>query len=277
VINEPHIYRHSPVQIILLVMTMLVLLGFVALMALSMADYSALVFFIFSVGACIFMSYSMTQKAILSEDGISTQTILEKESLRWGEISRVSGGGYGIELHNFDDDVMVAPSPQLSGYVEIVEWIGLKRPDLFDPLNHSEMKKGWRGIVSLALIVMFVAGMFVVLGIAFINMPQAPVILLLPMVLFALIFAIFFRKALFQPQSLIIDGKFLWVKSLLKENTLSAEEIASIDLSFSQNKVGKSYFILLTQTDGRKISISGLEPNLPVVYLVLKNWHKKNA
>jgi hypothetical protein len=81
----------------------------------------------------------------------------------------------------------------------------------------------------------------------------------------------------FQPQSLTLEGKSLRVKYLFKEKTLLADEIASVDLRFTQNKNGKNYFVQLTQTNKKKMRISGLSLGLPIVYLTLKNWHTKNV
>jgi hypothetical protein len=79
------------------------------------------------------------------------------------------------------------------------------------------------------------------------------------------------------PQSLTLEGKSLRVKYLFKEKTLLADEIESVDLRFSQSRNGKSYFILITQKDKKSLRISGLGLGLPIIYLTLKNWHKKNA
>lgn len=40
---------------------------------------------------------------------------------------------------------------------------------------------------------------------------------------------------------------------------------------------GKKYFVLLTQTNKKSLRISGLNIGQPIVYLVLKNWHKKQS
>ena len=80
---------------------------------------------------------SFIPKTIISENKISTQTLLGTETLRWSEIARISGSGDFIKLHNFKDDVTVTPSPQIPGYEEVVEWIGGKRPDLFNPQEYE--------------------------------------------------------------------------------------------------------------------------------------------
>jgi hypothetical protein len=83
-------------------------------------------------------------------------------------------------------------------------------------------------------------------------------------------------KTLFQVRTLAIEGKSLRMKYLFNEKTLLADEIVSIDMRYTQTRNGKNYFVQLTQTNKKKIRISGLNPSLPIVYLVLKNWHRKN-
>jgi hypothetical protein len=276
-INEPRIYRRSPVQFIL-VMGLLVIFGITILRTLPRSDYIVLIpFAVILVIAFLSALYTMIQKTTISDDGISTQTFLGEKSLRWGEISRVSGRGYGIKLHNFDGDVTVAPSSQLPGYEEVVEWIGVKRPDLFSPMEYGEMKRSVSILVLLAVFVVFLVGTLLVAGILFFYNKEssAP---LFPMVFVILtIVILFFVVSFFQPQSLTLDGKSLRLKYLSSEKTLLTDEIESVDFRFSQSRNGKSYFILITQKDKKSLRISGLGPGLPIVYLVLKNWHTKNS
>jgi hypothetical protein len=79
------------------------------------------------------------------------------------------------------------------------------------------------------------------------------------------------------PQSLMLEGKSLFVKYLFSEKKLLADEIASVELRFTQTRNGKNYFVLLAQTNKKSLRILGLKPSLPIAYLVLKNWHKMNS
>jgi hypothetical protein len=269
-INEPRTYRHSPIQLILVV----VLLGVFSIIFLTTASqigYIFLIPFALFLGI-IFLTtlYSLTQKTILSDDGISVQTIFGEKSLRWSEISRVSGRGYAIKLHNFDGDVTVAPSPQLPGYEEVVEWIGIKRPDLFNPLEYGEMSKGWASTISLPVIGLFIIGV----GLFIFTQANDTFV---PFAIFFIIGAIIIGSTFALPQSLTMDGKSLLLKYLLNQKTLLADEIQSIELKHQSTRNGKNYFMVISLVNRKNIRIAGLNPNLPVNYLVLKNWHKKNS
>ena len=163
----------------------------------------------------------------------------------------------------------ISPSPQLPGYPEVVEWIGLKRSDLFNPQEYSEMAKSW-----LNTILMPVMGLLII-GIGFFAYTQASDILF-PFLIFGIIGLIFIGTPLVSAQAVAIQGSSIVIGYLFNQKTLPADEIASIDLRFTQTRNGKNYFIAINLVNRKTIRVSGLNPNLPVVYLVLRNWHKKN-
>ena len=276
-INEPRIYRRSPVQFIL-VMGLLVIFGITILRTLPRSDYIVLIpFAVILVIAFLSALYTMIQKTTISDDGISTQTFLGEKSLRWGEISRISGRGHGIKLHNFDGDMTVAPSSQLPGYEEVVEWIGVKRPDLFNPLEHAEMKRGWHVLSLLVMFFVFSVAALLASGILPFTESQTQTPVFMPLFIIIVIAVVFFGITLSLPQSLTIEGRSIVVKYLFREKTLLADEIESVDFRYTQSRNGKNYFILLTRKDKKTMRISGLGLGLPIVYLVLKNWHGKNS
>lgn len=275
--NGPRVYRRSPIQSIL-VMGLLVVFSISILTTFPRDAYIFLILFALMIGAAFVSAlYSMTQKTTISEDGISAQTILGEKSLNWGEVSRVSGRGQNIKLHNFDGDVTVAPASQLPGYEEVVEWIGIKRPDLFNPQEYEEMKRGWQSLTVLVAFLVFTVSAFTAGGITYFSESGTTTVVFMPLLMIIFVALVFFGMSLFQIQSLTLEGRSLRVKYLFKENTLMADEIAVVDLRYSQNRNGKNYFVQLTQKNKKKIKISGLNPSLPIVYLTLKNWHRKNT
>ncbi|MBI5822460.1 MAG: hypothetical protein HZB18_00375 [Chloroflexi bacterium] len=267
-LNEPRTYRHSPFQLVMLFLVFgaLAVGLFVSwgdgdyISMLPIAVVFALVF--------LFSLFSVTVKTMISDDEISTQNILGAKSLKWSEVNRVSGRGYAIKLHNMDGDVTVAPSPQLAGYEEVVGFIGAKRPDLFSPQEYGEMSKNWNGYILLAVVALFT------LGIGFFLLTQSSEGFI-PLIFF-LIIALFIAYVTFSlPKSLNMDGNTLFIKYFFSEKSLRANEIASISLNHTQTRNGKNYFVRIDLTNKKYIRISGVGPNLPVVFLVLRNWHGK--
>ncbi len=270
--NEPRTYRHSPIRLGLIILVFGVLsIGLLA--TIGWTDYLIL---IPSAGlfGIIFLAilYSMTTKITISDNEISIQTILGTKSLTWGEINRVSGRGSAIKLHNFDGDMTVAPSQQLPGYEEIVEWIGIKRPDLFNPQEYSEITKDWINGILLPLFGLIVIGFGVFLMFQ-LNTTDS----FFPVFIFFIIGIVILVTSFSAPQSLTIDGKSLLVKYLLNQKTLLAGDVQSIELKHQSTRNGKVYFIMLNLIGKKSMRISGLSPSLPIVYLTLKQWHKKNT
>jgi len=271
-INEPRTYRHSPVQLGLVVL-IFGILGVGLLTSLRWADYLILIpFAAFYEIVFLTMLYSLTTKTTISDNEISTQTLLGTKSLGWNEIDHVSGRGSAIKLNNSGGDVTVPVSPQLPGYEEIVEWIGNKRPDLFNPQNHGEMTRNWALWIFFPLIGLIVVGMG-----AFLMFQLDTDSGIFPFLIFFMIGIFIIVISFLSPQSLTMDGKSLLIKYLFNEKTVLADEILSVDLKYQRSRNGKRYYILLNLVNGKTLRISGLRPNLAVVYLTLKNWHKKNT
>ena len=98
-----------------------------------------------------------------------------------------------------------------------------------------------------------------------------------PFIIFFMIGVVIIGSTFAMPQSLTLEGKSLLIKYPLNQKILLADEIQSVELKNQSTRNGKSYFILINSVNKNSIRIAGLNPNLPVNYLVLKNWHKKNS
>ena len=277
--NEPRIYKHSfALTVIILVMLVLIFAalsfggdwnGVTSLIALS----------IFVLIITIFV-VTMTQKTIISDDEISSQSLFGIKTLHWSEITRVSGRGDSIKLHNFDGDVTVAPSPGLPRYEEVIEIIGNKRPDLFNPREYDELKSGsfflLAGLSFLVLFLSMIAGV----GYFLYSSPDTArlgSVIFAPLIVLFIVMVVFAGTIVFRPRSLTLDGKSMTIKYLFREKTLLADEIRSVQFAYQQSRNGNIFFVLLHLVNRKSLRLSGLNPNLPVVYLVLKNWHQQNG
>lgn len=277
--NEPRIYKHSfALTVIILVMLVLIFAalsfggdwnGVTSLIALS----------IFVLIITIFV-VTMTQKTIISDDEISSQSLFGIKTLHWSEITRVSGRGDSIKLHNFDGDVTVAPSPGLPRYEEVIEIIGNKRPDLFNPREYDELKSGsFFLLAGLAFLVLFLS-MIAGVGYFLYSSPDTArlgSVIFAPLIVLFIVMVVFAGTIVFRPRSLTLDGKSMTIKYLFREKTLLADEIRSVQFAYQQSRNGKIFFVLLHLVNRKSLRLSGLNPNLPVVYLVLKNWHQQNS
>lgn len=277
--NEPRVYKHSPIQFIILIVVM----GFVFVAMFFNLDWNT-PSILFPISLIILIAVAglvaATQKTILSDDEISSQSLFGMKTLRWSEITRVSGRGYVIKLHNFDGDVTVAPSPNLPRYEEVIEIIGNKRPDLFNPREYDELKSGsFFLLAGLAFLVLFLS-MIAGVGYFLYSSPDTArlgSVIFAPLIVLFIVMVVFAGTIAFRPRSLTLDGKSMTIKYLFREKTLLADEIRSVQFAYQQSRNGKIFFVLLHLVNRKSLRLSGLNPNLPVVYLVLKNWHQQNG
>lgn len=277
--NEPRVYKHSPIQFIILIVVM----GFVFAAMFFNLDWNT-PSILFPISLIILIAVAglvaATQKTILSDDEISSQSLFGMKTLRWSEITRVSGRGYVIKLHNFDGDVTVAPSPNLPRYEEVIEIIGNKRPDLFNPREYDELKSGsFFLLAGLAFLVLFLS-MIAGVGYFLYSSPDTArlgSVIFAPLIVLFIVMVVFAGTIAFRPRSLTLDGKSMTIKYLFREKTLLADEIRSVQFAYQQSRNGKIFFVLLHLVNRKSLRLSGLNPNLPVVYLVLKNWHQQNG
>lgn len=271
--NEPRVYKNSSATFIVIVLFFLILVGFVSfgLNSNSILDMTPFIIIALVIFTAIFVVNS--SRVVISEDEITVRNLLGSKTLRWTEIGRAYGRGYGIKLRSRDEDVTLAPSSQLSGYEEIVETIGRKRPDLFSPREYGEMRRGLSSYLGALLLVLFLAGITAGFLIEFNFTPEA----LAFFGVFAFIILVLLSTFLASPQSVILDGRTLQLKYLMSEKTLSADDITSVQLAFTRTRNGKQYYIVLYLSNRKNVRISGLGVSLPVAYLVLKNWQKENS
>lgn len=266
--NEPRVYKNSPATLILIIVLFIILLASITVSAvfdpvimILMCGFGVLVFLI--------LFLSVTSKAIVSEDEITAQNILGARTLRWTEITGVSGRGSGIKLHN--EDTTVSINPQLPGYEEIIEIIGQKRADLFSSQEFSEMRRGlgsYLGFFILAL-------MFIGIGLFYFTIADFSSDSLISILGIGLFMLVFLWMFLASPQSVTIENNNLQIKYFLSEKNFTADEISSVFFTYTRTRNGKRYYVSLNSKDGKNIRFSGLNIGLPVAYLVLKNWHKK--
>jgi hypothetical protein len=269
--SEPRVYQHSPFWFILILAVFSVMGIGIFATAMQGGLFLAIPFGLFFLLVLLISIVSITSKATLSETGISTRNLFGTKTLAWTEIHSVSGWGVGIKLHNLDGDITVSPHQSLPGYEEIIEEIGLKRPDLFNPQGSVEFTRNWFIRFIFPLISLATLGA----GIYFLTQDLSDGIILL--IFFGVISAVFFYAAFASPQSIIVQGRSLLLKYAFNERTLTADEIRSVSLQYYRTRNGKRYFVQIDQTNGKIIKLSGINPSLPIMYLTLKNWHKRSG
>ncbi len=268
-LDEPRTYRHSESE--LRTQVFLGVLGIAMLGGVAWFETQYLPLVALGAVGIMFSAWRAGRlKTVISEDAISTQGIFGEKSLRWNQISRASGRNNEIKLIDRDGDVTLSPSIELPGYEEIIEIIGAKRPDLFSASRHPVFKKNMEYAVILPLVALLPIG----LG-AFIWQ-QADEFGAIPFLIFLVIGLAVLAFSFTAPQQARIEGGSLRIKYLWREKTFSAAEIQSVELTHQNSRNSKNYYVRLKQSNQTAPKLFGLAPSMPVVYLVLKQWHEKS-
>ena len=269
-LNEPQTYRYSFFRLVLLIV-LLLLLGIVPFIVLGDSNFIYVLFSFGVIGLLILISiFSLTRSTTVSNDGISTRSLLGERSLSWSEIHSVSGRGNAIRLHNRDGDITVAPSPHLPRYPEVIEIIGAKRPDLFNPASYGTLSRSWLNSVLFLLTGLILIGVGIYL---YLDSTET----MMPILFLAVVSIGFIASVFMSILSLKVDGSLLTIRYLLSKTALNVDDIHSIGLAATQTRTGKSYYITIFTNHNRMIRFSGIGPNLPVVYLILKIWHQAHS
>lgn len=230
----------------------------------------AVVFTIFSMG----LLYLSASKTVASEDEITSKTMFSAKTLKWSEVARVSGSGHAIKLHNSDGDVTIAISPRVPGYQEIVEWLGAKRPDLFNQQEYSRVR------VNLLSILMRLFG-----GLSLIIIGILPFILgdysrevMISFIITILVGVYIIGAALFAPWAVSIQGKSIEIGYLFTHKTLTVHDVSSVYFGYSQTRRGRrNYYVQISKREGSVVRFSSLKPSMPIAYLIFKNWYTQST
>jgi hypothetical protein len=265
-LSEPRTYRYSTARLVLLIVLLLVLgiVPFVIIGGINVL-YAIPMFGLLGL-VMLFSVFTLTRSTTISNDGISTRSLLGESSLNWSEIDSVSGRGNSIKLHNRDGDVTVAPSAHLPGYPEVIEMIGAKRSDLFSPTKYSMLSRNCFN--SLLVLSMAILLLGVGIYLYYVTDDSFRSTLFLAFVGLGFLVTVFMTVLYVK-----LDGTVLTVRYLLNKIVLNINEVHSIGLIVTQSRTGKSYNIMIAGRN-RMIRFSGVGPSLPVAYLVLKNWHQ---
>jgi len=206
----------------------------------------------------------------ISMDGVTTTSLLGAKSLMWSEIARVSTRGQSVRLHNRDEDVALTIDSQLGGYIEILDLIFSKRPELFDLHEDTELSRSVWGVLILIGVGSILMG-FAVLALLGIDMD--PIIALVLFGLGAIFVIIWFLGA----QKLELDANSMTIVYLYKRTTYTIDEINAITLEKRRTRNGYIYFVQAHLKNGKKVNLPTFKQGSALSCQILKRWHAKGV
>lgn len=274
--KEPRVFKNSPAILVVIVLIFVVLIGGMLFGTGFDDSFTVLPVAVFAIFIFGLIFVANSGSVTITDEDITTQNVFGSHTLRWTDIHRVSGRGYEIKLHNYDGDVTVHPSSGLPGFEEVVDIIGAKRPDLFNPLTLGEIRRGWLPFILMGLVMLFLLGLAGVLFFVFLDTPDASPMTMAPLAIFGVLAIVLGVTTFSIPREISLTGDGLVLRYLFNERSIRAGEIRYVQFGFTQSRNGKHYFIALHPLQGRQIRLSSLGVSLPIVYLTLKNWLAAN-
>ena len=218
-----------------------------------------------------FLGYVASRVKIYDEE-ITANGLLGSKSLKWSQIGHVSTRGQSLRLHDRDESVILSLDAQMEGYIEILDLIFSKRPDLFD-LNVSESKVFLRSIGTHILVIGFGLMVILISVLGFVDQDHDL------NWFFALIFlglGLYMIVAWFlSPQGFTLENQTLFVKYFFKEITYKVSDINAITLEKTRTRDGYIYFVQVNLKTGKPIKLSGFKQGSALTYQILKRWHAK--
>lgn len=272
--NEPRVYKTSPLVLVLLAVIFLFFFGIVAL-----AFGSALTQFMIPVLGFMGLIFgvlfvTLSYKTIVSDEEICVQGLFGSKTLRWAEIGHISGWGNTMKLHSRDEDVNLSVSSRMPGYLEVIELVGMKRPELFSPRDYPEMRRGFSFFASMGAFILVFFGFIAFFASGFLTSGDFSSETLIPFVILFLMLLVFAGMFFSAPRVVLMEGDQLTLRYILSERIIHTSEVSFVQLRYTQTRNGRHYFIFLQLTNGKSIRISGLSLSLPIAYLVLRNWQQ---
>lgn len=275
--KEPRVYKTSSALLVVIALVFLFFLGLVVFAfgaALTQYLIPILLFMILIFGVLFITASS---KTIISDDEISVQGLLGTKTLHWMDIGSVSGWGDTMKLHSGNEDVKLSISSRMPGYEEVIETIGAKRPDLFQPRDYPEMRRGVGFFASIGIFLVLFCGFTFFFVSEILPSDNFSMENFVPIAVVFVMLLAFGGMFLSIPRVVLIEGNQLTLRYLFNERTIRADQVRFVQMRYTQSRNGKYYFIFLQLADGKNARLSGLGISLPVAYLVLKNWHKSAA
>jgi hypothetical protein len=267
--KEPRVYKNSVGVIAAIAFVFVVMIINLAI-GVTVDMYVGILLVCVSVIILPALIIPMLAKVTITDDEISAKNLFGERTVRWTEITSVSGRGRNIKLHG--DGTAVSIAPQLPGYEEVIEIIGEKRADLFVPTDDTTMRRSFFSILGTFVTLLLLAS----IGILSFNVMEFSSDTFVSLAILALFMGITLWFFFSEPQSITVENNTVRIKYILSSKEYSASEIASVVFTITTTRRGgKRHYINIITKDGKNVQLSNLNIGLPVAYLTLKNWHKK--
>jgi hypothetical protein len=257
-------FRYSQIQSLVVFYLMFLVLCVVAGLFVGIREF---MFFALLIGiGVILLILFLTTSVKISDSGITTNNLLGKKSLHWSDIRQVSSQGSSLKLHNRDGSSALSINPRLDRSVEIFDLLYSKRPDLFGIKKNNPLLRNYkRDLITLAIgVLLVILSLLLYSRISYLD------------ITLGLLGLGYCGLAVFRwyssPRKITLEKDYLIVNYVNRTYTVSADEIADIQILKTQKKQFRSVAVI--SPDKQVMELSGFKQSPFIVYPVLSKWHQ---
>ncbi len=214
---------------------------------------------------------SSLYKIEVTETEISVTNFLRNKTLHWGDIANMTpkNDGYGFYLSNQGVDTKLLISNQIVGFLEIIEWIKYKRPDLLK----REIPSTFHQVLLT----------FMVIGIFGLGTTLFSIYTLIDNVedfwskiFFLAIGLISLGSLLFIPREIALEGKNLVVHYFGRDRVIHVDDVSGISMERRMSNNVSVYPIQVRLKDGKKLTFGNVREGSQALMTALEQWLHTN-
>lgn len=281
-LGKPLVFRYSILH------RLMVYLGILLMLYVWIQSRNELeVFMVFGamVAAMVLPLWFVSIVVEVNHEGIKVSRLfgVMRQEIPWGEMENIKTNimGQGVKITTHEGKV-VELSSQIHGYPVMVDILLNQRPELFDmtrvdkadhasedqsvSFTFSGTKVFQKGALAIyGAFLLLIPACFISMGAVFVQ----PLVGLLA----GVFIVVFWVSALTSPHTITVEGNQMSTKSLLKQKSLTAEQIKQISLRSVRTRRGIARtFLAVELQDGSSFRLSGFPEGNEILYGSLKNW-----
>jgi len=239
------------------------------------SDESLLVLSVFGffVLLCLGLLIWATASIKVSANEISWHWLGREKRIPWDQIGRIRHHALSdnLRLYRRNGSCSILVDSQINGYLQIVEILYVKRPDLWDagPSPSGTFRK----VLWPQLLLFGGGGVFMgVFGIK--GLLEGEVLAGLGLVAFA---GLAFAVLLTQVQAVTIRDDELVIKYVFRKQRVKASSVEQIRMVAEQSGSGTAHAVVVHLKNGKKISLVGFREGAPKLFYALGAWLERNS
>ena len=208
----------------------------------------------------------------VTSDEIRWRRLRREKRMHWDEVGRLRNCDlWGtLELYHKDGSCSIKLDSQLQGYLLIVHFLLVKRPDLWNagPCESVTFRRVLWPQLAFGAVTVFM-GVMGIKGIMEGEITAGIFLLAFGCAVSALL--------LLQPQAVTFEGDDLVIKAVLRKQRLKASSIKELRMETTRTENVMVHPVVVELKNGKKVSLAGIREGSPKLFHSLVGWVQSNS